>query len=191
MIQAIEVYDLVLSQWSGDEYESPREGVIQTFTRRYCAEEELDFLKRKEPKESKESESLRKIYSIRSRLVRPEEAKVSKRPDNFKHIEDVTPIDDECGQIRETYSSEKLSVAYVNLSGKAKRHQHKLMEEVYFVTRGEGFLTIGEERYKIERGDCVGIPKGQQHFLEVEKGNLEVLVITHPKFSREDVILEG
>ena len=65
-----------------------------------------------------------------------------------------------------------------------------VMEEIYFVTRGEGFLTIRDQKYKIEKGDCVSIPKKQQHFLETEQGDLEVLVITHPKFFREDVILE-
>ena len=99
----------------------------------------------------------------------------------------VNPILDACGEIRELASSPNVSLAYVSLDGVAKKHKHYVMEELYFITKGSGYVTIDDEKYLIKEGDSINIPKERYHFLE---GNLEALVITHPKFIPEDLILE-
>ena len=122
--------------------------------------------------------------------MEPETAKDhTERPRNFVHLEEVKPIEDTCGEIRELYQSDNLSLAHVSLSGKAKSHMHHVMEEVYYITKGSGHLTIGEERYPIEEGDTVGIPKEIPHYLETED-KLELIAVTHPKFSLDDVITD-
>ncbi len=109
--------------------------------------------------------------------------------DPFTNLDNVPAIPDTCGFIKELYSSPNLSLAYVFLDGKAKKHKHNIMEEVYFVTKGSGFLTISDKKYSIKKGDTIAIPKNTYHFLETHESSLEVLVITHPKFDVNDVIL--
>lgn len=193
-VEAVEIYELRKSTWSGDEYEGSKDHLIDTFPRRYLAERELKKLE----KNVKDKTYL--FYYVKPVLLRPEEAEgmfkkfkdTGERPDYFRHIEDVVSIEDTCGTIKELYKSEGMSLAYATVEGKAKSHKHNVMEEVYFVVKGQGYLTVDSNKHKIEEGDLVSIPKGSWHFLESEKENaLEVLVATHPKFNLEDVILEN
>ncbi|MFH1331675.1 MAG: cupin domain-containing protein [archaeon] len=190
MVEAIEIYEVHESSWSGDEYESSKDAFVDKFTRRYLADREVRSLEQEALAKGKSLEYLR--YYVKPKLVRPEEVRgLEKRPANFIHIEDVVSIEDTCGTIKELYKSEGMSLAYANVEGSAKKHKHHVMEEVYFVVKGQGYLTVDSDRHKIEEGDLVSIPKGSWHFLESEKENpLEVLVATHPKFTLEDVILE-
>ncbi len=117
---------------------------------------------------------------------------VGERPSYFTNTREVEPIEDTCGEIREVYQSDRLSLAHVRLSGKATKHLHRVMEEVYYITRGNGYLTIGEERYPIEEGDTIGIPRDVWHYLETGEGReLELIAVTHPRFNLDDVITEG
>lgn len=102
-------------------------------------------------------------------------------------LSDVNPILDACGELRELSYSSNISLAYVTLNGVAKKHKHYVMEELYFITKGCGYITIEDNRYEVHSGDSLSIPKKKWHFLE---GNLEALVITSPRFIPEDLILE-
>ena len=64
------------------------------------------------------------------------------------------------------------------------------MEEFYHITKGEGYLTLGKEKHPIGEGDTITIPKNVIHFLETDpEKTIEVLVITYPKYIREDLIV--
>jgi len=104
------------------------------------------------------------------------------------HIDDIVPIEDVCGQIRETYSSENISIAHVVVTGDAKPHLHRKMEEVYYVTKGQGQVVIGDKTLEIREGDTIPIPKDTVHYLRQTAGPLEILAITHPKFDPSDMI---
>lgn len=104
---------------------------------------------------------------------------------------DVKPIEDPCGLLRELYKSENLSIAHVVVLGDARKHMHKEMEEVYYVEKGEGQLVIGDKVLDIRQGDTIPIPKNTWHCLKKLEGKeLEVLVITYPKYDHDDLILE-
>lgn len=104
---------------------------------------------------------------------------------------EVKPKEDPCGALRELYNSRDLSIAYDVVTGTAGKHMHRKMEEVYYVEKGEGQLVIGEEILDIKEGDVIPIPKNTWHFLRKLEGKpLEVLVITHPKYDPNDLILE-
>ncbi len=194
MIKAIEIYELYKSTWNGDEYEPSRESRIAgPFTKMYKAEREKrrlegeEEIKRNNPKE-KWKDYVR--FYIKPKLVRAEDIDYKVRPNKlFRHIEEIKPLEDACGSIKELYSSENMSLAYVSLSGKGKKHKHNIMEEVYFVTKGEGYLTIESNTYNIEEGDTISIPKGSWHSLATDK-SLELIVATYPGFDRDDVILD-
>lgn len=102
----------------------------------------------------------------------------------------VEPKEDPCGKIWELYNYKNLSVAYVEVTGTAKRHKHELMQEKYRVEKGSGEIVIADEVLKIKEGDVVSIPKGRWHYLKKLDDHLEVLVITHPAYNPEDFITD-
>ncbi|MFH0987369.1 MAG: cupin domain-containing protein [Patescibacteria group bacterium] len=104
---------------------------------------------------------------------------------------DVKPKIDPCGLLRELCNSENVSIAHDTVLGTAKEHMHHQMEEIYYVEKGEGQLVIDKEILDITEGDLIPIPKNTWHYLKKIAGkNLEVLVITHPKYIPEDLILK-
>ncbi|MBT5021459.1 cupin domain-containing protein [Candidatus Woesearchaeota archaeon] len=111
----------------------------------------------------------------------------------FKIInkQDIKPIQDPCGELRELYHSDNLSIAHDIAYRDARKHMHKKMEEVYYVEKGEGQIVVGETTYNITAGDTIPIPLNTWHYLKIIQGKqLEVLVITHPKYDPDDVHFE-
>ncbi len=103
---------------------------------------------------------------------------------------DVIPfIDDTCGKIQEMHQSKNLSVSYATITGKAKPHKHKVMEEVYYIVKGTGKMVIDKETFKIKSGDIISIPKNKIHYVEkTSVESVEIVVVTHPKFDPSDVL---
>ncbi|MBI5148385.1 cupin domain-containing protein [Candidatus Pacearchaeota archaeon] len=97
----------------------------------------------------------------------------------------IRALVDACGLIRELYKSQNISIATVSVSGEARKHKHNLMEEVYYIEKGEGQVVIDNEIIELEEGDLISIPKEKWHYL---RGNLEVLVINFPPYDISDVI---
>jgi len=103
---------------------------------------------------------------------------------------DIEPKKDPCGLLKELYSSKNVSIAHDIVLGTAQKHMHRKVEEIYYVEKGEGQIVIGEETLDIKEGDLIPIPKNTWHYLKKLEGkSLEVLVITHPKYIPEDLIL--
>ena len=104
----------------------------------------------------------------------------------------VEPIEDPCGLMRELfYHSDNISIAHVQVSGRAKRHKHQKTEEIYYVEKGEGKLVVDDEVLTLKEGDLFPVPKDSWHYLEkMEDKQFEVLVICHPRFNPEDFITE-
>ncbi|MBW2991556.1 cupin domain-containing protein [Candidatus Woesearchaeota archaeon] len=194
-IPKIRVYRLYENRYTGDDYDYREETELKgTYFTRTKAEKEKTKLEEQAKREAGDRYDWQRHvhYYIKPKLVESKGLEYyGERPDNFIPFHTVKPIKDACGTIRELYSSKNLSLACVNLKGEAKKHKHSKIEEVYFVVKGEGSLSIGEDKYRIEQRDTISIPKDTYHYLESEQGSeLEVMVITHPKYSNEDVILE-
>lgn len=101
----------------------------------------------------------------------------------------VNRFQDVCGWIYELYKSENISITIATIKGKSKPHKHKIMEEVYYILHGNGTLIIDGERSTVKPGDLIPIPKDTFHHIETSTGKeMEILVITHPRFIKEDVI---
>ena len=98
-------------------------------------------------------------------------------------------IDDACGKIQELFHADNLSIAYITVTGKATPHLHKHTEEVYFVVKGKGIITIDSEQKKVEKDDVIPIPQNKFHSIQnIADESLELLVVTHPRYDPEDVI---
>ncbi len=105
------------------------------------------------------------------------------------HKDNITPIEDPCGELRELYHSANMSIAHDTVIADAREHMHRVMEEIYYVTEGEGQISIADETYDVKKGDLVPIPKNTWHYLKkLPDKQFEVLVITHPKYMAEDMI---
>lgn len=98
-------------------------------------------------------------------------------------------INDVCGKIQEMCHTDNMSLAYVTVTGKSKPHMHKNTEEIYFIIKGEGILTIDGEKRKVEKDDAIAIPKNKFHSIEKTSAeSLELLAITNPRYNPDDVI---
>ena len=102
---------------------------------------------------------------------------------------DTEVINGSCGKIQEMFDSDKLSIAYVDVTKDFVPHMHKEMEEIYYILEGSGILIVGDERFVIEKDDIVPIPKGKFHSIELTTPEpLRLLAITTPKYNSNDVI---
>jgi mannose-6-phosphate isomerase-like protein (cupin superfamily) len=107
---------------------------------------------------------------------------------NRKNIE---PHEDPCGLMWELYHSDNMSIAYIEVTGRAKRHKHEVMEEIYYIEKGEGQLIVGDETLILQKGDIFSIPKNTWHYLnKIEDTPFEVLVVSHPRYNPDDFITE-
>jgi mannose-6-phosphate isomerase-like protein (cupin superfamily) len=103
-------------------------------------------------------------------------------------LKDIPGESDPCGITRTLYSSSNITLAHVEIIGDAKAHMHKKMEEIYYVTKGEGQLVIGDTVLDIKEGDVIPIPLNTYHQLKkVANKPFEIIFITYPKFTLSDV----
>ncbi len=82
---------------------------------------------------------------------------------NTPHKSEIRPLMD-----RTTSSIERCSLAEEILPAGAAigRHYHVETEEIYYITRGAGRMTIDDEEQDVTAGDCIFIPRGAIHTLK-------------------------
>lgn len=69
-------------------------------------------------------------------------------------------------------------------------HRHRETEELYHITAGEGWMTLGEERFVVAAGDTVCIPPGTPHRIETRgAAPLRLLCCCAPAYRHEDTEL--
>jgi mannose-6-phosphate isomerase-like protein (cupin superfamily) len=109
----------------------------------------------------------------------------------IKNRKNIVSIQDNCGRIQEMHNSKNLSISYATIKGKAKSHKHNIMEEVYYIVKGEAKMFIGKESFNVKTGDVIPIPKKIYHHIENNsKTPIEIVVVTHPKYIKSDNIEE-
>ncbi|MFC1752440.1 cupin domain-containing protein [Thermoproteota archaeon] len=107
------------------------------------------------------------------------------------NLDKVEAMADTCGFIKELAHEPDVSLAYALITGTARSHKHEVMQEIYYVLKGQGTLVVGDERYSVKPGDTAVIPKNTYHHLEKEgDADLEVLVVTSPMYDPDDVLEE-
>ena len=76
----------------------------------------------------------------------------------------------------------RVSISHLRIN-ESREHYHKVLEEVYFVLKGEGVMVLNGERFPIAEGDAVVVRPGVRHHSE---GEIEVLIICCPPFEDGD-----
>jgi mannose-6-phosphate isomerase-like protein (cupin superfamily) len=83
-----------------------------------------------------------------------------------------------------------ISVLEVDPGNSGRYHFHKLGEEVFYILDGKGKVTIADQDYSIQKGDCISVDRGQPHCLKNDSDQmLVVLLINSPPLSDEDHFL--
>ena len=88
--------------------------------------------------------------------------------------------------------NQSLAEATVAPGAETEEHYHRVAEEIYFFTAGEGFMKLGNEETPVVAGDTVVIPPGTPHKLRnTGTGPLKLLCSCAPPYSHDDTYLTG
>jgi mannose-6-phosphate isomerase-like protein (cupin superfamily) len=114
---------------------------------------------------------------------------------SYDQIEPFTTLDGSeirewAGPVSAPARNQSLAEATIAPGGATTEHYHRLTEELYLVTAGEGRLILdGEERVIVE-GDCALIPPGMRHkIFNAGATPLRILCACAPAYSDEDTCL--
>jgi mannose-6-phosphate isomerase-like protein (cupin superfamily) len=70
-------------------------------------------------------------------------------------------------------------------------HSHPMTEEIYYILRGTGRMTLGTEQREVGPDDGILIPPGIRHTIQnIGPAPLVFLCCCAPPYSHEDTVLE-
>jgi mannose-6-phosphate isomerase-like protein (cupin superfamily) len=113
-------------------------------------------------------------------IVNRRDAKVIRTP----HGSEIRPLVD-----RTTSPINQCSLAEEILPPGATvtSHHHEVIEEIYYITEGEGVMRIDDEEREVREGDAIYIPRFARHTLtNTGDGPMKILLICGPAFFYED-----
>lgn len=86
--------------------------------------------------------------------------------------------------------AQSLAEATVPPGAETRLHLHRVTEELYHVTQGEGLMTLGQEAFPMRAGDTVCIPPGTPHRIRnVGAVPLKILCACAPAYAHDDTEL--
>lgn len=83
--------------------------------------------------------------------------------------------------------NQSLAQAVVGIAEKTLNHYHKVTEELYYIEKGYGVITLDEIMLEVSPGDTVLIKPGVNHCIE-NSGETEMLILCccAPAYSHDD-----
>ncbi|MFI5341575.1 MAG: cupin domain-containing protein [Candidatus Methylomirabilales bacterium] len=89
-----------------------------------------------------------------------------------------------------TASHQSLAEATIPIGEETEEHSHPRTEEIYYVLRGRGLMTLGGEQRDVGPGDGILIPPGTRHKIRnIAESALVILCCCAPPYSHEDTVL--
>jgi mannose-6-phosphate isomerase-like protein (cupin superfamily) len=86
--------------------------------------------------------------------------------------------------------NQSLAEARVPVAGSTQEHYHPQAEEIYYITHGQGKISIEGEVRELKPGDAVAIPPGKRHKLwNTGSETLRLLCCCAPAYEHSDTIL--
>jgi len=86
--------------------------------------------------------------------------------------------------------AQSLAEAIIQPCQRTRLHQHSQSEELYYITAGQGQMTLGDERFTVTVGDTICIPPGTPHCIEnIGTEALHILCMCSPPYSHADTTL--
>ena len=85
---------------------------------------------------------------------------------------------------------QSLAEAIVEPGQTTELHLHRVSEELYHITHGEGLMTLGDRAFLVRPGDSVVIKPGTPHCIQnLGDVQLKFLCCSAPAYSHEDTDL--
>ena len=89
-----------------------------------------------------------------------------------------------------TAKNQSLAEAIVSPGQSTKLHRHRLSEELYHITAGQGLMRLSAESFEMSVGDTVCIPPGTPHCIKnTGDTDLKVLCCCAPAYTHDDTEL--
>lgn len=86
--------------------------------------------------------------------------------------------------------AQSLAEAVVQQGQQTHLHQHHKSEELYYITNGNGYMTLGGEQFEVTVGDTICIPPGTPHCIKnTGREPLRILCMCSPAYSHDDTEL--
>jgi mannose-6-phosphate isomerase-like protein (cupin superfamily) len=103
---------------------------------------------------------------------------------------DGSEIREWAGRVAAPAQNQSLAEATIPVGGATTEHYHRLSEELYLVSAGQGRLVIDGEERLISKGDCALIPPGARHkVFNFGAEPLRILCACSPAYADEDTFL--
>ena len=86
--------------------------------------------------------------------------------------------------------AQSLAEAIIKQGQQTYLHQHHNSEELYYITNGKGYMTLGEEQFDVIVGDTICIPPGTPHCIKnIGTEALHILCMCSPPYNHDDTEL--
>lgn len=86
--------------------------------------------------------------------------------------------------------AQSLAEAIVPAGQRTVLHRHLSSEEIYFIVRGDGMMTLGDRAFPVKAGDTICIPPGTPHAIQAgTRERLRILCACSPAYSHDDTEL--
>lgn len=86
--------------------------------------------------------------------------------------------------------NQSLAEAIVNPGLTTHKHLHKLSEELYHITQGQGMMFLDDEQFEVSVGDTLCIKPGTPHHIKnTGTTPLHILCMCSPPYSHDDTEL--
>lgn len=106
---------------------------------------------------------------------------------NIRDLKGIVVKNTEVYTLEDNNLLENLTVSKTHLkpNKETRGHFHDEQEEVYFFIQGEGEMVLGEEKFNVNEGSVVLIPKGKFHKV-INKSNVFpcVFICVFEKYDR-------
>lgn len=87
-------------------------------------------------------------------------------------------------------TNQSLAEATIAVGTGTLLHRHRVTEELYHITAGDGLMTLGAERFAVATGDTILIRPGVAHRIEnTGRSPLRLLCMCSPAYDHQDTEL--
>lgn len=86
--------------------------------------------------------------------------------------------------------AQSLAEAIIPAGGRTLLHRHLTSEEIYYIVRGDGMMTLDGKAFFVKAGDTICIPPGTPHAIKAgTRERLRILCACSPAYSHDDTEL--
>jgi mannose-6-phosphate isomerase-like protein (cupin superfamily) len=86
--------------------------------------------------------------------------------------------------------NQSLAEARLPAGGATQEHFHKVTEEIYYITHGQGKIRIEDETREVRPGDAIAIPPGLKHKIwNTGTETLRLLCCCAPAYEHGDTFI--